>query len=96
MATKTFYRSLMTNSGTIQLMEYDFYDGQIVLDEITVEYDDTINESHREMLIEAIEENIKKKTEKHMAEIFKLDQIKNQLLQIEHKEEFEDCDPDKG
>lgn len=85
MATRTMYRSLMIDTGRIELKDMNIYSGQIVLEEIEVEFDDTIREEHRDMLINAIEKNITEKQDKHRAEMFKLTQLRDSLLQIEHK-----------
>lgn len=85
MAVKEMYRSLMIETGEIKLMEYDFYSGQVVLDVIPVEYDDTLTEENREMLVKALEENIEKKQKKHMAEMFKLEKLRDSLLLLDNK-----------
>ena len=85
MATRKMYRSLMIDRGKIELKDMDIYSGQIVLEEVDVEFDDTIREEHRDMLINAIEKNITEKQEKFRAEMFKLEQLRDSLLQIEHK-----------
>ncbi len=84
MATKTLYRVLNVDTGKIELYEHKFYSNIIVLEEIEVPYDDVLKEEHREQLIKAIESNIEEKTAAHNAEMFKLKQIKDQLLQLGH------------
>lgn len=81
MATKKMYRILNTNLGKIEVSEYSFLDNTIVLNEIDIEYDDTITPDMNEDLVEAIDKQIIKLG----AKIAQLDVQKATLLAIESK-----------
>lgn len=101
MASRTFYRALNMQCGTISLIDYK-YSGYIVLSEIVIEYDDELRDEHHQMIIDGIE----KRKEEITAELVMLEQRKQELLCIEHKHdpnpvhapaaEWEDYEPEEG
>ena len=81
MATKKMYRVLNTVLGKIELSDYSFLEYTIVLNEIDIEYDDTITPDMNDDLVEAIDKQIIKLG----AKIALLDVQKATLLAIENK-----------
>ena len=55
MATKTLYRVLNIETGSITLWDYNGMSGYITLNEVIVHYDDEFRDEHRQLVIDAIE-----------------------------------------
>lgn len=82
MATKTLYRVLNIETGSITLWDYNGMSGYITLNEVIVHYDNEFRDEHRQLVIDAIEERKKKLH----AEIMVLEQRKQELLCLTHSE----------
>lgn len=88
MAIKKMYKAISHITGEIELIEYDFLSGYVILDTIEVEYDDTLTNEHRLLLADAIGESVKKQEADVKKAYLKIQYTKHkieQLLCLENK-----------
>lgn len=91
MATKTMYRLLNLQTGTIDVYDWQL-SGHVTLNEIKIEYDDQLDDSCRQLILDGIE----KRKGEIAAEMIILEQRKQELLCIEHKPQQPEWEPFDG
>lgn len=81
MNTYTLYRLLDVKNQRIIVSPYNFHDDHIVLNEINVEYDNSLEALHKEMIVEAIDKQI----QAARAKVHMLEMTKQKFMLIGHK-----------